>query len=167
MLQNECSLDYVTTAYVVHKSKVLLIFHKKLRLWLPPGGHIEREETPDDCAIREVREETGLSIKLIDAQQESNHQLSTRIYPLKQPLAIQIEDIEEYHQHVDLIYVGMADSFELSLEENEIEIAHWCDSMDLDKEIVTGNVRTHGKQAIKLVELFEKRTGRQSNDTHI
>ena len=39
---------------------VLLHFHKKLHLWLQPGGHIEANEAPWDAALREVWEETGL-----------------------------------------------------------------------------------------------------------
>lgn len=30
--------------------------------WLAPGGGIDPDETPEDCAIREVREETGLRL---------------------------------------------------------------------------------------------------------
>ena len=30
--------------------------------WSTPGGHLEFRESPETCAIREVKEETGLSI---------------------------------------------------------------------------------------------------------
>ena len=34
------------------KDEVLLIKHKKLGVWLPPGGHIEAGEFPYEAAVR-------------------------------------------------------------------------------------------------------------------
>jgi 8-oxo-dGTP pyrophosphatase MutT (NUDIX family) len=48
------------SAIVLGPEGVLLHFHKKLHLWLQPGGHIEENEAPWDAAEREVLEETGL-----------------------------------------------------------------------------------------------------------
>ena len=48
------------SAIVMGPEGVLLHFHKKLHLWLQPGGHIEPNEPPWDAALREVWEETGL-----------------------------------------------------------------------------------------------------------
>ena len=41
------------------EKRVLLIFHKRLQKWLPPGGEMNPGETPLECAARELREETG------------------------------------------------------------------------------------------------------------
>lgn len=43
-----------------YRGRVLLIRHRRLGHWLPPGGEIEPGEKPADAALRELREETGL-----------------------------------------------------------------------------------------------------------
>ena len=55
--------DFTVAVFVVHSNHVLLHPHKKLGLWLPPGGHIDAPELPDDAAVREVREEAGIDIE--------------------------------------------------------------------------------------------------------
>lgn len=53
--------------YDPKKDKVLLV-QSRGQLWGPPKGTIEYEqdETPVQCAIREVKEETGLNVKVSD-----------------------------------------------------------------------------------------------------
>ena len=50
------------SAIVVGGRGVVLHLHKRLGLWLQPGGHIEAGELPSDGALREAREETGLDV---------------------------------------------------------------------------------------------------------
>lgn len=45
--------------------KVLLVNHKKAKLWLPSGGHVEIGEHPRDAAIRECFEELGVKAKFL------------------------------------------------------------------------------------------------------
>jgi 8-oxo-dGTP pyrophosphatase MutT (NUDIX family) len=56
---------FTVAVFVVHRRHVLLHFHRKLARWLPPGGHIEADELPDEAALREVLEETGIQCQLV------------------------------------------------------------------------------------------------------
>ena len=40
---------------------MVLHLHKRLKIWLQPGGHIEAGETPWDAACREAREEGNIA----------------------------------------------------------------------------------------------------------
>ena len=46
--------------FVTDKESVLMV--KSKRGWGLPGGHIEPEETPEQCATREVHEEASIEI---------------------------------------------------------------------------------------------------------
>jgi ADP-ribose pyrophosphatase YjhB (NUDIX family) len=98
--------DFTVAVFVVHADRVLLHFHRKLGMWLPPGGHIEPHELPDDAAIREVAEETGVRARLVG---ERGVDLASPPYPraLARPAGIQLEDIAPGHQHIDLVYFAV------------------------------------------------------------
>ena len=51
--------------YVFHERQVLLLKRANpphQGLWSPPGGKMEYGESPQECCIREIQEETNLSI---------------------------------------------------------------------------------------------------------
>ena len=59
---------YSTCCYLKKDDNYLLLFRNKKKndynkgKWIGVGGGLEGKETPDECAIREVKEETGLDV---------------------------------------------------------------------------------------------------------
>ena len=49
-------------AVIIQDGKILLTHELSSGWWLLPGGGLEEGETPKDCVIREVEEETGLIV---------------------------------------------------------------------------------------------------------
>lgn len=95
--------DFTVAVFVVHEGRVLLHWHRKLGRWLPPGGHIEPNELPDEAAVREVREEAGVACAL---RPEFGLDLKLPGEPVQlvRPAGVQLADISPGHQHVDLVY---------------------------------------------------------------
>jgi ADP-ribose pyrophosphatase YjhB (NUDIX family) len=62
----QAKICYTAAGILIHEEKVLLVKHKKLGLWLNPGGHIEKNELPHQAAEREFFEETGVRVKAIE-----------------------------------------------------------------------------------------------------
>lgn len=59
---------YATSAFLVNEGSVLLVLHKRLNFWLPVGGELEDGEQPLWGAVREVKEETGIELRVSDFQ---------------------------------------------------------------------------------------------------
>lgn len=95
--------QFAVAVLVVHGPCALLLLHRKLNLWLPPGGHVEPDELPPDAARREVWEETGLEVNLLGPMTDSY----TGVWGLPAPLGMQLEDIVPGgHQHIDCVYLA-------------------------------------------------------------
>ena len=103
---------FTATGYVIAGGRTLLLWHAKLKMWLPPGGHCEPNEDPVEAALREIEEESGLIVAVIlppDLLQlgEEGHPLV-----LPAPAVILVEDIvrgdQPFHQHIDHVYYTRA-----------------------------------------------------------
>ena len=101
-MSSELTRDFTVAVFVVHQQHVLLHPHAKIGIWLPPGGHIDAPELPDEAAVREVMEEAGIEIELVG---ERGIGLDVPDLPLQlvRPEGIQLENISPNHQHIDLI----------------------------------------------------------------
>jgi len=98
--------EFTATVYIIKQNKVLLHPHTKHGKWLPPGGHVEIDETPPEAARREVMEETGLEISFIE--NENIWIRSEYANSLERPYMCLLENIEKPHphQHIDFIYLA-------------------------------------------------------------
>lgn len=48
-----------------NKSEVFLVKRSDFPVWESQGGGIEKDETPEQCAVREAYEETGFKVKIV------------------------------------------------------------------------------------------------------
>ena len=79
----------------------------------PPGGHIDPGELPDEAAVRETLEETGLAVELLDAPRAARRRparLAGRPRPgpgaWRSPSGSSWRTSRPGHQHIDLIYLA-------------------------------------------------------------
>jgi 8-oxo-dGTP pyrophosphatase MutT (NUDIX family) len=69
VLQNfPAKICHTVAGFLVDGDKVLLVKHKKLGLWLAPGGHIEKDELLHKAAEREFWEEAGIKVVAVSAR---------------------------------------------------------------------------------------------------
>ncbi|HEY3366902.1 MAG TPA: NUDIX hydrolase [Symbiobacteriaceae bacterium] len=144
---SELTRDFTVATFVIHDGKVLLLWHRKLSMWLPPGGHVEPHELPDEAAVREVKEETGLDVVLL-----SRPALPPFAGPLQlaRPEGVQLEDIGPNHQHIDLIYFARpADPAAVRpVANDEVERVGWYGLGDLHRIPVTEEIQTWVEKAL-------------------
>ena len=136
--------DFAATTFVVHEQRTLLLHHRKLGVWLPPGGHIDPHELPDEAALREVREESGFEVELLTHGRMLGH-----VQMLPQPYCILLENISPGHQHIDLIYFARVCGGDLAYAEREAMAARWFSWEELDDPEIAEDIRELGRRAIE------------------
>ncbi|MFC7139095.1 NUDIX hydrolase [Halosimplex aquaticum] len=153
----ETTRHYTATVYVVSDGAVALHVHDGLDRWLPPGGHVDRDELPHEAGLREVREETGLDPELVADVDDVE---SATIDPLPKPQHFQLADVNVHgdfvgHQHVDMVYYARADSREIDPSDGEqpAEDWRWFTAADLDESVdgLDPDVVDIGRRAIETV----------------
>ncbi len=143
-------LCYTAGGMLIHEGKVLLVKHKKLGIWLNPGGHIDKDELPHQAAEREFWEETGVKVVAFDPFVESlvgggedstffPNPISTNVHWVNHEsydLRMQAEDTSKRvptkkwkrgcEQHVGFFYLLKAvDGFEFTQNTEETDGIAW------------------------------------------
>ncbi|WP_283204920.1 NUDIX domain-containing protein [Chitinivorax sp. B] len=100
------------SGFVLHPDRrILLVHHRKLGVWLYPGGHVELHETPDQAVVREVLEETGIRTRILGWRDVALGDAVTDVHVLHTPYRVlceYINDPADPHYHLDLIYLCAA-----------------------------------------------------------
>ena len=135
---------FTVAVFVVWEGKVLLHHHRKLGMWLPPGGHIEENELPDEAAVREVREETGLEVELAGERCED----VADPVQLHRPAGVQLENIGPGHQHIDLIYFARPSGPTEIRQEFTADKVGWYGPEDWEGMSVNAEVRGWCERAL-------------------
>lgn len=121
--------DYCASAFVINpiNKKILLVYHNEFERWVQPGGHIEKNETPEEAVSREVWEETGVKIRLLGER-----------FPREQdfirPLGIQKNRTISGKIHIDIIYpavpINEVDHID---SDNDVQKIGWFTRNELER----------------------------------
>ena len=99
---------FTASGFVLRNGRILLVNHRKHRVWIYPGGHVEPNETPDEACVREVFEETGIRCGIVSPRDESLGEPGV-VEVLHVPWMVLCERIpagtEPEHCHIDFAYV--------------------------------------------------------------
>lgn len=116
---------------VVDNNKVLLIKHN-LGHWDLPKGHMENNETEQETAIREVKEETNVDVKIKD-----NYRYTTSYSP------------EEGVWKEVVYFIATKESDELIAQEEEVQEVVWLEMTEALDRITYDNTREVLRKAMR------------------
>ncbi|MFN0069749.1 MAG: NUDIX hydrolase [Limisphaerales bacterium] len=143
-------IDFTVAIFVVEADRVLLVHHRKLGRWLPLGGHIELDEEPEQAALREAKEESGLDVELL-GERPPTTEPGTRA--LIAPRFLDLHRITDTHEHIGLIYFARPVGGSTRLAAEEHHDIRWCREADLDRlePPMSGAVKWYARKALEEV----------------
>jgi len=128
---------HVTASAIVvsdDRRRVVLHRHKRLQLWLQPGGHIDTDELPWHGALREAIEETGLPAILVDADLPDGPAV----------LHVDVHPGPKGHTHLDLRYLVESPHVKptpAADESQDVQWFAWHQAIDLAEAGLEGVLR--------------------------
>jgi 8-oxo-dGTP pyrophosphatase MutT (NUDIX family) len=95
---------FTCTGFVFDGGRTLFLWHRHLRMWVPPGGHLLPDEDPVTGVLREIEEETGLLAEVVPTAPVFPFAYPGQIQPPYTMLLENSAEPGEPHQHIDFIY---------------------------------------------------------------
>jgi len=146
--------DLVIGGYLIYDSKLLLIHHKKLDLWLPPGGHIEKDETPDDAVKREFLEELGIKVEILNRNDVPIG--GSIVKQLAVPFYVNVHNVGD-HDHCCFFYLcTLKNPEKIKINKSELKDFDWFSPEELNQERIPIDVRGISMKAFDLFKKIQK-----------
>lgn len=123
-------IDFTVAIFVVQDGRLLLIHHRALNKWLPLGGHVELDEDPEQAALREAREESGLEVELLGERPPTT---SPGTRALIAPRYLDIHRISDTHEHIGMIYWARPRRGTITLAQSEHHAIRWCSAQEIEE----------------------------------
>ena len=145
LTRNNIFGHFSASAFVVNKdrTKMVVVYHIINEGWIYPGGHADGEEDLLSVAVREVEEETGLKVKVLD-----NNIYSIQSAPVKGH--VKRGKYVSAHIHFDALYIMEADDIvPLVYKEDESKGVKWIPFEEADNETMCDFIRPIHKKLIK------------------
>ena len=140
------------TVYVIYQNKVLLHLHKKHKSLFPVGGHMLPDELPHETAIREVYEESGLRVTLIDDQKKLG---MTRVRQLNNPRYTLLENIGKEVENIDFIYFAIAESDRVKPQKGESRDLYWLSKEEIMNNLdIKEHIRIMALEALETINMY-------------
>ena len=114
--QESDAVHVTGSAFVTGPRGVVLLRHKRLGIWLQPGGHVDPGETPWAAARREAEEETGLAVDFAEPLDDLG------VPPLAH---VDVHDGGRGHTHLDVRYLLDAGDAEPAPPDGESQEIGW------------------------------------------
>ncbi|MTO10435.1 NUDIX domain-containing protein [Turicibacter sanguinis] len=150
----ELNRTMTATVYIIYDNKVLLHMHKKHKSLFPIGGHMNSEELPEETAIREVYEEAGLDIELINNQKNLG---MTRVRQLNNPQYTLLENIGHPVENIDFIYFAVSNSSSVKPQKGESKDLFWFSKDDIiNCDSIKEHIKLMALEALDVVSLYNK-----------
>lgn len=152
------AIDLTASVYIVYENAVLLVFHKRVKSWLPIGGHIElyQNEDAEESLMREIKEECSLEVALLSPPLPVVPEAEgVKFLPLPAGFDIHLFRDGEPHRHMNLVYFGIASNNRARLAAKEHDELKWFDLKELDNSNwdILPSVKYYAKEALKAASL--------------
>ncbi len=125
-------------AVVFHDNKLLIIQGAQGKHWGLPKGHVEADETEEQTALREVKEETGLTVAIVPG--------------FRKTLTYQFAEGEKQIRKQTVVFVATAKTSKYAVDNKEISQALWATPSDALKKVTFQSVHDVLAEAITFAQ---------------